>query len=99
MINHNPGASVHISEENGNRVHVRFFVGDYEQVAEFTFDDLDQLVGCGNAFAKAYQFLISLNTRGYMATVETFGLELGPHNIDLTDVDLTVEDILGGMNE
>ena len=64
-------------------------------MAEFTWDSLDQLAGCGNAFALAYQYLISLNTRGYMKTVEAFGLELGSHEIDLSEVELTVKDILG----
>jgi len=95
-MTHNPSTSVQI--ENTGTGLVRIFVHDgtnNEIVIELTFDDLDQIIGCGNAFGLAYQYLVSLGTRGYDGTIEAFELQNNPNggHEELPD-ELTVEDII-----
>jgi hypothetical protein len=92
-MTHNPHTSVQI--EDTGIVRIFFMDDDHEIVAEYTYDNLDMIVGNGNAFGLAYQYLVSLNTRGYAGTIEAFGLQDNPGGMfeELGD-DLTVQDIL-----
>lgn len=91
-MTHNPHTAVQI--EDTGLVRIFFKDDNHEIVAEYTYDNLDMLVGNGNAFGLAYQYLVSLNTRGYDETLEVFGLQNNNSEGPNLHGELTVDDIL-----
>jgi len=89
----NPTALVQIEDTGTGIVRIFFYDENKEIIGAFTFDDLDNTIGCGNAFGLGYQYLLSLQTRGYEGTIEAFGLQNNPGGAVLPD-ELTVDDIL-----
>lgn len=66
----------------------------HELLFEMNFDDVSQLAGIAVALRDAHDLLKEIQTLGFDEAIEGAGLAIAPNEVDLEDVDLTVEDIM-----
>ena len=92
---HNAKLSVALEQgEDGTCVVLRFLEeATLEVAAELRYDNIARLNGVADGMTSASSLLIDAELVGFIGAVELNGLELSPE-VDLADVELTVDDIL-----
>ena len=87
--------SLHDTEHDGCAMLLHFLDPDAMEVcAEVRFDDPAVLAATVETTMSALKVLLTARQHGFQAAIETHGLSPGIEVPDLTDVELTVEDIL-----